>query len=447
MNSKIDFINGKARSCLFKVFVPLMIAMILNMAYNLVDSIWIGNILGEEAMAALTSATPIILILTSIGMGSTNGLVIILSQAIGAKDDKKVKKILSTSFIISIIFSILVILICELSLNSILSVLNTPNEIYPLAKNYLSIYFFGFLSVFFYLYFTAVLRSYGNTLFQAIGMLACTILNAILDPILINKIGFSGAAIATVFSQSLAVIVMIIYIIKKKLFNVRIAFFDWNVTKDIINKALPSVIQQSIPAISTTALTSIVSGYSVMAIAAFGVTGKLETILFYPAMVFNMSLTTIIGQCFGAKRFDRIKDYLHISLKYGVAMLIILSAIIIGFANQLSYLFLDNYNVSEIVKTYFIIVGIGYVLNTVTNCFLGAVNGLGNPTKGMLIMIFYYIIVRMPLAFILAKTSLELNGVWVAILISHIIAAISATLIFKNISFKMQKVNNKLQAC
>lgn len=443
MNSKIDFVKEKTSAGLIKMAVPLLIAMILNMAYNIVDSLWIGNLLGEEAMAALTSATPIVLILTSIGMGATNGLTILLSQAIGAKDKKGVRKLLSTSFISSIIFCIGITILCEISLNGFLSFLQTPDAIFSMVKSYLKIYFVGFLAVYFYLYFTAVLRSYGNSMFQVAGILFCTILNGVLDPFFIKYMGIEGAAIATVLSQTIAVVLMTIYVIKKKLIYVNLKDFDKENLLDLIKKALPSVVQQSIPALSTTVLTSIVSGFGVTAIAAYGITGKLETILFYPAMALNMAITAIIGQCYGAGRFDRVKDYLKLSLIYGGGLLLVLSALVIVYSNGLSHLFLDSMNVAEIVHSYFMIVSIGYILNTVTNCYLGTINGFGRPMMGMFIMIFYYIIVRMPLAYILSKSTLLLNGIWWAVLISHIVASISSILIFKVIVNKPGKKESR----
>ena len=188
------------------------------------------------------------------------------------------------------------------------------------------------------------------------------------------------------------------------------------------------MIQQSIPAVSTTFLTSLVSTYSVTAIAAYGVTGKLETILFYPAMALNMVLTTIIGQCVGGSRYDRAKDYLKCALGYGCGLLVILSVLVVGFSKRLSVLFVRSEDVATIVGTYFLIVSIGYVLNTVTNCYLGALNGMGKPSKSMFLMIFYYIIVRMPLAYLLSHLNLGLNGIWFAVLVSHVVASIAAAL-------------------
>lgn len=114
MNKNIDFVNGNTKKCLIEMSVPMIIAMFLNMAYSLVDSLWIGNLLGEQAYAALTNSTPIILILTSIGMGATNGLAILLSQVIGAKNEQKKKNIIATSFFVSVILSVLITIVLEI---------------------------------------------------------------------------------------------------------------------------------------------------------------------------------------------------------------------------------------------------------------------------------------------------------------------------------------------
>lgn len=438
MPTKIDFIGGNTRRCLMAMALPMIAAMFLNMAYNLVDSLWIGNLLGETAYAALTNLTPIILILTSVAMGATNGVSILLSQAIGAKDKRKTESLIATSLIVAIAFSLLVTLVLELSLPFILKDLNTPTETYDMAYSHLAIYVLGYVAVYLYLYFTAVLRSFGNSMFQAVAMLVSTILNAILDPIFIHFIGFHGSAIATLFSQVVCLIFMVVYLKKKKLFSLHITWFDKADVLSLIQKAIPSVIQQSIPAVSTTFLTALVSTYSITAIAAYGITGKLETILFYPAMALNMVLTTIVGQCIGGQRTDRAKDYLKCALKYGCLLLLILSIIIVALSRQLSGFFVNSSDVAAIVGVYFSIVGIGYILNTVTNSFLGVLNGFGKPAKSMLLMIFYYIVVRMPLAYLFSFWGFGLNGIWTAVLISHICAAV-ASIIVATLQFGTQK--------
>ena len=245
MKRKIDFINGNTKQCLMAMVLPMIAAMFLNMAYNLVDSLWIGNLLGETAYAALTNSTPLILLLTSVAMGATNGISILLSQAIGSKDNKKIESLIATSFSVAIIFSLFLTAIFELSLPVILQIMNTPTEIYEMAYNYLSIYLLGYLAVYLFLYFTAVLRSFGNAMFQMISMLVSTILNAVLDPIFIHFFGFHGAAIATLISQSICLAFMICYLKKKRLFSMRLNLFDKTFILPLIQKAMPTRISAS----------------------------------------------------------------------------------------------------------------------------------------------------------------------------------------------------------
>ena len=138
MPTKIDFVGGNTKRCLMAMALPMIAAMFLNMMYNLVDSLWIGNLLGETAYAALTNSTPIILILTSVAMGATNGVSILISQAIGAKDKKKTESLIATSFCVAVAFSLLVTILLEASLPAILKALNTPAETYDMAYSYLA---------------------------------------------------------------------------------------------------------------------------------------------------------------------------------------------------------------------------------------------------------------------------------------------------------------------
>ena len=221
MDTKIDFINGNTKKSLGLMVLPLMAAMFLNMAYNLVDSLWIGNLLGETAYAALTNSTPIILILNAVAMGMGNGVAILLSQAIGANEKEKTERLIMTSLVMAVVFSLGVTVILEIFLRPVLILLNTPEEVMKSAWEYLAVYLIGYLAVYLYCYFTAVLRSFGNSVFQVIAMLICTLLNGILDPVFIHFMGFQGAAVATVLSQTLCLVFMLCYLYKKRFFVLR----------------------------------------------------------------------------------------------------------------------------------------------------------------------------------------------------------------------------------
>ena len=130
---------------------------------------------------------------------------------------------------------------------------------------------------------------------------------------------------------------------------------------------------------------------------------------------------------FGENGYEKT-SITDIAKAIGVAqgLLVILSVLVVGFSKQLSGLFVKSDAVAAIVGTYFLIVSVGYILNTVTNCYLGALNGMGKPSKSMFLMIFYYIVVRMPLAYLLSYLGFGLNGIWVAVLVSHVVASVAA---------------------
>lgn len=251
MSNQCDIINGDTRRNLCIMTLPMFAAMLLNIAYNYVDSLWIGNLLGETAYAALTNAAPVVLVLTSIAMGATNGVSILLSHAIGSKDQERIDGLITTSLVNAILFSLLVTVVLECFLPQLLITLGSPVETYEMACAYLRIYVIGYLFDFLFLYFSAVLRSFGNTVFQMLAMLISTILNAFLDPFFIHQFGFNGAAIATLLAQGLCMIFMIVYLLLKRPFAARCRAYQFPLLIELFNKAFPSIIQQCIPAIST----------------------------------------------------------------------------------------------------------------------------------------------------------------------------------------------------
>jgi len=429
MNLKtVDFNQGDSMKNLLKVFVPLLIAYIFNMFYDLMDSFWIGNMLGESALAAQTICIPIILIFNSLCMGATNGISILLSKRIGAKEQKKVDGIIATSFFTLLFIVIVVVIICEFGLDLMLHVLNTPDEIYAAARGYLAIHIVSFPIVLLYMYLGAVLRSYGNSSMQMIAVIICTVLNGILDPVLIQFVGINGAAIATVLTQGIMMLIIVAYIYRKKLIRINIKDFSRGVLKEIAAKSIPAMFQQSIPSISTAFITSIVSTFGILSIAAFGVIGKIEILLLYPAMAMNMALTTASGQCCGRENFKKLKQYLKCGMIVSGGITIIIAPLIAIFSINLSSIFGAGMEAGFITKTYFTIVGVGYVCNCLTNSIIGEINGFGRPTIAMILMVIYYLAIRMPLAKILSIYN-GLNGIWTAVLVSHIAALIVALLL------------------
>ena len=421
MKNSIDFIGGDTRRSLLRMVGPLLAAMVLTMAYNLVDSLWVGNLMGETGYAALTSSTSVVLILSAIAMGSSNGAAILIAQTAGAK--KEAGGLISVSLALAGAFSVGVTAVLELALRPLLSAMNTPPELFSMAYDYLSVYLLGYAAIFLYMHFTAAFRAFGDPVFQMKGMLLSTVFNAVADPLMIRGFGLRGAAGATVLSEALCLVFAVVYHRKKRLFRLTLRRADAAWVRPLLADAVPSAVQSCMPAVSSAALLLLVTGFGVTAIAAYGAAGRLEILLFYPAMAMNMALTAITGQCSGAGRTDRVRDYLRCALRLGTVFTAVLSAAVILFAGPLSRLFVDSGATAAIVQDFFRTVSVGYVLYMATSCFLGETSGLGHPGRSMALMLVYYIVVRVPLAAALVRTPLALDGVWTAVLISHIAAA------------------------
>lgn len=350
MKQNYDFINEPTKKTLFRMFLPMMAGMILNFAYNIVDSLWIGNLLGDTALSALASATPIVTLSFSFGMGITNGMGILLSGQLAKNDKKEEEKIISTTLLITLLLSVILVVALEFSLDGVLHLMNTKEKTFGYAKDYLAIYLIGMIPSYLFCHITAMLRCYGDSIFQMISMVITSILNAILDPIFIKLIGFHGAAIATVFSQFVSLILLIVYCKKKQYFKLSFTAFKKDYLLPTAKLSVPTVIQQCTPSISSAVLTACVSGFGTVAMAGYEIVNKLDMILFMPAMVFNMVLTPIIAYCVGQKRKDRADDYMKLSVKFSIVLVVIFGTLMLIFAKTLAGMFGCSAKAAELVQ-------------------------------------------------------------------------------------------------
>lgn len=439
MKENYDFINEPTRKALFRMFLPMMAGMVLNFAYNIVDSLWIGNLLGDTALAALASATPVVTMMFSFGMGITNGMGILLSGQLAKKDKEEEERIISSTLVMTAILSVALVIILELCLNEILTLVNTSPDTFGYAKDYLAVYLIGLIPSYIFCHITAMIRCYGDSIFQMISMIITSVLNAILDPLLINVIGFHGAAIATVISQIVSLMLVILYCKKKAYFKLRIGLFDKEYFLPVAKLSVPTVIQQCTPSLSSMVLTACVSGFGTIAMAGYEIVNKLDMILFMPAMVFNMVLTPIIGYCVGGNRKDRASDYVKLSVKFSIIVVIIFGALLLVFAKPIAGMFGCSAEAASLVQH---IVGFlvwGYLFNAVTQCFMGRINGYGQPGKGMIITVINHIAVRIPFSIILSNTVLGLDGIWITLLFSFVVAFACAFIIDRQIIIKQCK--------
>ncbi len=425
MKTKIDFIGGNTTKSLLKLFIPLMMAMTLTMMYSMVDSLWVGNMLGEKGMSALTAGTAIVLIMNSLSMGVGNGVVVMISRLVGAGDKEGIRRASAVIMTVSLIFSGVLCLIGELAAGPILSMMGTPADVLAEAGSYLRWYLVGNVALFIYMQFTSIFRAFGDSMFQMKGMLLTVLVNAVLDPLLIRVWGFDGVAIATVISEVLCLAYAAYYHRKMKWFSFDFGAMSMADVKTMIRLCVPTSVQAIMPAISSAVMITFVNPFGLTALAGYGVVRNLELIMFMPTNAMSMAVTAIVGRCKGAERMDRAGQYLKASMIVGGVLIGVLSMIVIGLGGLLSGCFGQSSEVAMIVNSFFHIVSVGYLLYMLTSSIQGYITGMGKPGMAMRLLVAYYIPFRIPVAYFLSAR-FGLEGIWSAFLVSHVLACLLA---------------------
>lgn len=418
-----DLTTGSIPRHLLNFSIPMLLGNLLQTGYGIVNTIWVGNVVGADAVGATQVSFPIIFMLISLASGATLATTILVSQYYGAKDFKMVEKVVNNSFSIAIILGSVLTVAGILASDSILRLMETPSEIFAMAASYLKISIAGFILLFLTFLITSILRGIGDTktplIFMAIGIG----INAVLDPLMIigvgpfPKLGLDGAAYASLIAQTIAFIMAMVYLSRKNHFvviNLKKLTLDKELICLIFKLGFPSMVQQTLVSISSAFITSFVNAFGATATAAFGAAARIENIVFMPLMSFGMAASALTGQNLGAGRPDRVKDV----FKWGVIMTSVvtltLSGLVIAFPRLLLMMFIQVPAVLDIGVGYLRIVGCAYILIAILFISNGVINGAGKTLVTMAFTIITLWAVRVPLAAILTKTSLQIHGIWLS---------------------------------
>jgi putative MATE family efflux protein len=428
-----DLSVGSIPRHLLDLAMPMLVGNLINTGYSVVNTIWLGKIVGENAVGASAVSWPVIFILIGFASGATIATTILVSQNYGAKDFAMVRRVVDTSYAIALLFGGLLTIAGILGGDFILHSMNTPADIFPLASPYFRISMLGFVFQFLAFLLTSILRGMGDTKTPLFFMAGGVLLNAILDPLLIigigpfPRLGLNGAAVASVISSFAALFAGILYINKKSEL-MAFGFSRLRLDKDIIIKIItlgfPSTIQQTLVSMSSVFVTTFVNAFGPQAIAAFGAAGRLDSIIFMPAMSLMMATTALAGQNLGAGKPERIHAVFIWGLRFTLFISCTLIVILVSFPSQILLLFLNDPSVIAIGASYLRIVCPSYVFMAILFICNGIINGAGKTFITMFFTLLSLWIFRVPLAAWLSHTSLGITGIWIAIDVGIVAATI-----------------------
>lgn len=427
-----DLTVGSIPRHLLAFSIPMLIGNLARTGYHIINMIWVGHLVGKDAVGAVGVSFPIIFILIGVFIGMSLATTILVAQHYGAKEYDAVEKIVSNSFLLSVIIGGFFTITGILSSDFFLSLMETPPENFTMASSYLKINLAGFVLLYLDFLIHSILRGIGNTvvplMFTCIGMG----MNAIIDPFFIGGFGpfplngLNGAAYATLMSEATIVVVSIIYLNKKSrmvAFNLKKLIFDKQITIQLFKLGLPSVAQQSLVSISTMFITTFVNAFGSAATNAFGAVGRIDMLVFLPAMSMGMAASALTGQNLGANKSERIRDI----FKWGTIMTSSITIFISFFVVFLSKPILAMFGlgndpkVLDIGRTYLHTVGPCYVFFSIMFLSNGIINGAG---RTVITMVFTFVsiwIIRVPFSWLLSKTYLGITGIWIAVSMSFVI--------------------------
>jgi len=444
-----DLTQGSEARQIFYFTVPMLIGNVFQQFYHLTDSIVVGRFLGKQALGAVGTSFPIIFLLVALVMGLTMGSSILISQYYGAKDFKSVKKAIDTGYIVVFVASIFITVVGLIFSESILRLINAPEEIIPQAKTFLNITFIGILFLFGYNSVSAVLRGLGDSKTPLYFLIVATLLNIILVLLFVAvfKWGIAGSAYATLIAQSVAFFIGIFYVNKKYpflKFSFKKISFDKQILLSTIKIGLPSGVQQMMIAGSVIVLAGLTNGFGTSAIAAFAVAGRLDSFAIMPAMNLSIGLSTFVGQNIGANKIERVKKGYIATLKIGTVISLVTTIVFILFGDLLIGMFNKDVDVIHIGHSYLYIVGAFYVVFSTMFITQGVIRGAGETLMPMLITICSLWIVRVPLAFYLSK-HFGIIGVWWAIPIAWCVGLVLSQMYYFSGKWKNKKLVKKVE--
>lgn len=359
----------------------------------------VGNFLGSNALAAVTSTGSLIFLLVGFFNGTAMGAGVVISRYFGAKDYDKVKSAVHTDVAFGIAAGLLMTVIGVVFAPQILTWMNTPTEVLPNSTAYLRIYFLGSLAVVLYNVCMGILQAVGDSKHPLYYLILSSIVNIILDLIFngVFKLGVEYAALATIISQMISVVLcMRRLMISQDVYQLKLRAirFDPQMLKQIVSLGLPSGIQNSIISIANIVVQSNINAFGKMAMAGCGSYSKIEGFGFLPITCFAMAMTTFIGQNLGAKKYDRVKKGAAFGIICSISIAELIGIVIYVFIPYLIQMFDSEAQVIAYGTLQARTVTLFYFLLAFSHTVAGIMRGAGKSTVPMFVMMICWCIIR-----------------------------------------------------
>ncbi len=439
----VDMTQGEPVRQIVKFMIPMLIGNVFQQLYNTVDSIVVGKYIGDNALASVGSAGPILNLLLVLFMGISVGAGIMVSQYFGARQRKALSMTIGTCLTLTLIASLIVMAIAPLVTLPLLKLLNTPAEIIDWCNGYLRTIFLGIAGCAFYNILGGMLRGLGDSVSALIYLIIATVLNIFLDIYFVARLGLGvpGVALATVIAQSISAVLAFFKLRSRTdCFDMKLAYLKPNrkYVNEIVRLGLPSGITQAIFSLSMVIVQSLTNSFGPMCIATNVIVMRIDGFVMMPAFSFGAAMTTFTGQNIGAGQIERVEEGAKRGTLVAMATSAVITVIILIFGKYLMMLFTNTDELVEQSYHMMMIMGVGYIAMEVTQCLQGVMRGAGDTIAPMWMSLFTTVAVRVPLAYLMTwmtRSPEEPHGhfymMFVSLLLTWLIGAALTLIVYR----------------
>ncbi len=398
-NKGTKLLSGSIGKGIVSFAIPLFLGNLFQQMYNTVDSLIVGNFLGSDALAAVSSTGSLIFLLVGFFYGIAAGAGVVISRYFGAQDYDGLKKAVHTDVAFGLAAGVVLMIVGIVLAPQILNLMGTPASVLPKSTAYFRTYFAGSLAFVMYNIVMGILQAVGDSRHPLYYLIFSSLVNVVLDLLFVGvfRWGVASAAFATAISQAASAILCFIRLMRtQEVYRVSIPDirFHPEFLKQIIGIGLPSGLQNSIISIANVVVQANINAFGVVAVAGCGVYSKIEGFAFLPITCFAMALTTFIGQNLGARQYDRAKKGAAFGIFCSVTLAELVGIIVYFFIPYFAASFDSNPEVVAISARQAHTEALFYCFLAFSHCIAGIMRGAGKSTVPMFVMLISWCIIR-----------------------------------------------------
>ncbi len=384
---------------LMEFSVPMVIGLIFQQLYNTVDTIVVGQFVGKEALAAVGSVGSIVNMLVGFCAGLSLGATVVISQCYGAHDTEKLHDAVHTAIVISFVLCVVMtglgLLIVDLSLK----LMGTPDDVFDMAKQYLTIYFYGMTGLLIYNMGSGILQAVGDTRRPLYFLCVSAVVNTVLDLVFVIyfHMGVAGVAIATILSEAIsAALVLIVLSREDAPYGIRWSHLriSMEMLQKILKIGMPSAIQQAVTAFSNVFVQGYINAFGSACMAGWASYGKLDALILIPVQSIGMASTTFVGQNYGSGNLPRAHRGVNTALRMSLIITAAISVLVMVFARPLLTMFTQDPDVLDYGTRFILMISPFYVLLCFNQIYGGALRGIGIVRAPVIVMIGSFVVFR-----------------------------------------------------